>query len=78
METNTVKTKEFFARLCILLPMAFWGLFIVLILFGIVASKFGANSWFYCNVYCKVGVGLFIVAFLAIIYCQAKSCCRLK
>ena len=69
-----MRTKEFFMRLGFLLPMAVWGVFIFLILFGIVANSFGVESTFFCTVYCKVGITLFVTAFLAIVYCQIKSC----
>jgi len=73
-----MRTKEFFMRLSILLPMVLWSVFIFLILFGIVANILGADTLFYCDVYCKIGVTLFAIAFLSVIYCQAKSCWKLK
>ena len=73
-----MRTKEFFMRLGVLLPMAFWGVFIFLMLFGIVANSLGADSLFYCEVYCKIGITLFTVAILSVIYCQARSCRKLK
>ena len=73
-----MRTKEFFMRLGFLLPMAVWGVFIFLILFGIVANSFGVESAFFCTVYCKVGITLFVTAFLAIVYCQIKSCRNLE
>jgi|LGOV01.1.fsa_nt_gb hypothetical protein len=73
-----MRTKEFFMRLSVLLPMAFFGVFILLMLFGIVANSLGADSFFYCEVYCKIGVTLFAVAILSVFYCQARSCWKLK
>ena len=73
-----MRAREFFMRLSFLLPMALWGIFILLVLFGIVANLLGADSSFYCTVYCKVGITLLVTAFLAIVYCQAKSCRNLE
>ncbi len=74
-----MRTKEFFMRLGFLLPMAFWGIFIVLIFLGIIANSFGVESSFYCGgLYCKVGITLFSIAFFAIIFCQVNACRKLK
>ncbi|MEN8123778.1 MAG: hypothetical protein ABFR32_01510 [Bacteroidota bacterium] len=73
-----MRTREFFMRLGVLLPMAFWGVFIVLMILGIVTYNFGADSLFYCDVYCKIGVTLLAAVFLSVIYCQARSCWKLK
>ena len=73
-----MRTKEFLTRLSVLFPLVLWSVFIVLILFGIVANLLGADALFYCDVYCKIGVTLFTIAFFSVIYCQAKSCWKLK
>jgi len=73
-----MRTKEFFMRLGFLLPVALWGVFIILVLFGIVANSIGVESAFFCTVYCKIGITLFVTAFLAIVYCQVKSCRNLE
>ncbi len=69
-----VRIKDFFVRTGIFLPMALWGILLTLLLIGIIASVFGAGTWFYCTVYCKIGVGLLIAAIVAVLYCQAKAC----
>ena len=71
-----MKTKEFFIRIAVILPMALWSVFLFLMVFGIGAYLLGANSWFYCTIYCKIGMALFILATLAVTYCQAKACFR--
>lgn len=71
-----MKTKEFFVRLCVILPMALWAVFLFLILFGIVSYFLGAGNAFYCTTYCKVGIAMFIIAAVVVTYCQAKACCR--
>ncbi len=71
-----MKLKEFIIRLCVILPMAMWGVFLFLILFGIVSYFLGANDWFYCTIYCQIGIALFIIAALVVTYCQAKACLK--
>lgn len=71
-----MRTKEFLMRLVVILPMAIWGVFLFLMLFGIVAYLVGATPLFYCTIYCKIGIGLFVVASLAVIYCQANACLK--
>lgn len=69
-----MRTKEFFTRLGVLVPLAFWTVFMFMTLVGILANALNVFSGMYCDVYCKLGVGLFSAAVLSIIYCQAKSC----
>jgi hypothetical protein len=71
-----MRVKEFFIRLCIAVPMVVWVIFLVMMLFGIIANLFGAGSLFYCKVYCKVAVYLLIATVAFVIYCQAKECCK--
>lgn len=73
-----MRTVEFFKRLLFLVPLAFWGTFMFLVLIGIVANLLGAGPLFYCNVYCKISVFLMILLISAIVYCQAKSCYKLR
>lgn len=68
--------REFFVRICVVLPIALWIVFLFLMVFGIVSYFFGAGETFYCTVYCKVGLALFAIAAAAVTYCQAKACCR--
>ena len=75
MKTTEInKTKEFFTRLGFLLPLAFWSIFIVMMLLGMAAHSMGVFSGIVCDVYCKGTVALFTIVFLSIVYCQAKSC----
>lgn len=75
MKTKEInKTKEFFTRLGFLLPLAFWSIFIVMMLLGMAAHSMGVFSGFVCDVYCKGTIALYAIVFLSIIYCQAKSC----
>ncbi len=69
-----MKTKEFITRLGILMPLAFWSVFMFMMLLGIIANSIGVYSGFFCDVYCKLGLTLLAALFLSIIYCQAKSC----
>ena len=71
-----MRLKEFFIRILVILPIAVWSVFIFLMLLGIVAYLLGAKPWFYCTVYCKVGVALYILATLAVFYCQSRACFR--
>ena len=71
-----MRVKEFFIRICIAVPLVIWGVFIVMMIFGIVANLFGAGPLFYCAVYCKIGVYLLVAAVAYVIYCQASDCCK--
>ena len=71
-----MRTKEFFVRLCVILPIALWGVFLFLMIFGIAAYLLGAESWFYCTIYCKVGIALFLIATIAVTLVQARVCSR--
>jgi len=67
-----MKTKEFFTRLGVLIPLALWSVFMFMMLLGIIANSLGVYSGFFCDTYCRLGVTLFTALFLSIIYCQAK------
>ncbi len=71
-----MKAKEFIIRLCVILPMALWGVFLFLMLLGIVSHFLGANEAFYCTIYCKTGIALFGLVTAAVIYFQARACLR--
>jgi len=71
-----MRIKEFLMRLVVFLPMAIWGVFLILMLFGIAAYLLGASPLFYCTIYCKIGLGLFVTVTLAVIYCQANACAK--
>lgn len=58
--------------------MAMWGIFLFLMLFGIISYIFGANDRFYCTVYCQVGIALFIIAAIIVTLVQAKACLKHK
>ena len=69
-----MRTKEFLTRLSVLLPLALWSVFTFMILLGIMSNALGVFSGFYCDVYCKLGFGLFTILVLFIVFCQWKSC----
>jgi len=71
-----MRTKEFLMRLVVVLPMAIWGVFLFSMLLGIAAYFMGATPLFYCTIYCKVGLGLFAMVTLAVVYCQANACLK--
>lgn len=71
-----MRVKEFFIRICIAVPMVIWVIFVVMMVFGIVANLFGAGPLFYCTVYCKVAAYLLVGAIAFVIYCQARDCCK--
>lgn len=71
-----MRTKEFLVRLLVFLPIALWSVFLFLMVFGIAAYLLGANSLFYCTIYCKIGMALFILATIAVIYCQGEACLK--
>ena len=73
-----MRTKEFFIRTGIFLPMAVFGILFFLMLVGVAADLLGAQNAFYCTVYCKVSVGLISAVVATVIYCQAKACWRNK
>jgi len=73
-----MRLKEFLIRLCVILPIAMWAVFLFLMLFGIVSYFFGADDWFYCTIYCKIGIALFALVALGVTYCQAKACLKNK
>ncbi len=68
--------KTFLIRIGLFLPIVFFGVYVLLAVIGCIASACGAQDAFYCSVYCKLGVGIFTAAVLAVMYCQAKSCFR--
>ena len=73
-----MRIKEFLIRLVVILPIAVWSVFLFLMLFGIAAYLMGATPLFYCTIYCKIGIGLFVAVSLAVIYCQANACFRVS
>ena len=54
--------KKLAYRLGYMIPLVVFAVFVFLILLGIGANLLGGGDLFYCNVYCKVGLGLFIAA----------------
>ncbi len=71
-----MRIREFIIRLGIILPMAVWSVFLFLMILGIVFNVMGAESSFYCNTYCNVGIVLTIMAVSAVVIVQAKACIR--
>jgi uncharacterized membrane protein YkvI len=71
-----MRIKEFFIRLGLFIPFAFWVTFLFMMLIGIIASFLGAGSFFYCTIYCKLAVIVFISLVAAIVLCQFKACCK--
>jgi hypothetical protein len=69
-----MRKKEFFIRTGFIVPIALWSVFIFMVLFGIISSIFGAESAFYCTVYCKMGAALLGAAIAGVVYCQARAC----
>jgi hypothetical protein len=68
--------KNLALRLCFVLPLAVFATFVLLIVIGIGTNLLGAGAGFYCTVYCKVGVGLFIVGLAAALYTQVRACMK--
>lgn len=71
-----MRMREFIIRLGILLPMVVWSVFLFLMVFGVAFSLMGAESSFYCNTYCNVGIVLTIIAVSAVVIVQARACIR--
>lgn len=71
-----MRIREFIIRLGILLPMAVWSVFLFLMVFGVVFSLMGAESTFYCNTYCNVGIVLTVIVVSAVVIMQARACVR--
>lgn len=62
--------KNLAYRLGFALPLAVFGVFVLLILLGIGTNLLGIGPLFYCSVFCKVGVGLFATAVAGVgLYC---------
>ncbi len=62
--------KNLAYRLGFALPLAVFGVFVLLILLGIGTDLLGIGPLFYCNVFCKIGVSLFAVAITGtVLYC---------
>lgn len=63
---------------CFALPLIWFTAYIVLVVIGGLASMYGASDAFYCNVYCKIGVWVLILATGVYVAYQAaryiKSC----
>jgi hypothetical protein len=68
--------REFMIRIGVLLPIAVFGVFVLMVVIGGVANGLGATSLFYCSVYCKIGLSLLVATVAALLYCQAKACFR--
>jgi hypothetical protein len=73
-----MRVREFFIRIGLFLPLSIFGALLVLMLFGIGADLAGAQSIFYCTIYCKVCVGLLALVAMYVIYCQARACWKGK
>lgn len=69
-----MRKKEFLIRIGVIIPIALWTVFVFMVLLGIISSTFGAESAFYCTIYCKIGVALIGAAIAGVVYCQAKAC----
>ena len=78
LNLKTMRVREFFVRIGLFLPMTVFGILFILMLFGIGADLIGAESLFYCTVYCKVCVAALALGGLYCVYCQARACCRKK
>lgn len=68
--------KALVCRLLFVLPVLAFGVYVLLIIFGIVSSSLGAGTGFYCTVYCKVGVGLIALALGLGLFTQIRACLR--
>jgi hypothetical protein len=66
--------REFAIRIGVFLPMAVFAVIVLLTLIGGIACAMGATSFFYCTVYCKVGMALMIGAIASVLYCQGRAC----
>ncbi|MCB9283558.1 MAG: hypothetical protein H6563_05735 [Lewinellaceae bacterium] len=65
--------KKLAYRLGYVLPLAVFGVFVLMILLGIGTNLAGTNDPFYCNVYCKIGVGIFIAGVALAILTQVTA-----
>ncbi|MBK7407052.1 MAG: hypothetical protein IPL49_10840 [Saprospirales bacterium] len=65
--------KKLAYRLGFVLPLAVFGVFVLLILLGIGTNLLGSGDPFYCNIYCKAGVGLFVAAIVIAVLTQVTA-----
>jgi hypothetical protein len=65
---NTTVAKWFFIAGTLL--FADW---IIMIIFGCIASMCKANDAFFCSVYCKAGIALLVITGFLIVYFSALS-----
>ena len=65
--------KKLAYRLGYVLPLAVFGVFVLMILLGIGTNLLGTGDLFYCNVYCKIGVGVFIAGVVVAILTQVTA-----
>jgi len=68
--------KSLACRLCFVLPIAAFGAFILWIIGGFFSSAFGASIDFYCSIYCKLAVGLVLLAIAVAAFVQVRACQR--
>jgi len=61
MNSNVVK-------ILLYLPALWFVTFVILVAIGCISCWLGASDGFYCTVYCKLVVGLFVLANLLTIY----------
>ena len=62
-----MKPKSILLKILILLPFLLFIDWIVMVLFGCVASICGAGENFYCSVFCKTGIVLLSLTALLIV-----------
>lgn len=59
---------------CMLLPALWFAAYIVLIVVGFFSGVAGCSDSFYCNFYCKFGIGLFTLVTLGFVIYTVRCC----
>ena len=71
-----MRTKEFFLRISIFLPVTIYLILLLLILLGVSANLLGARDSFYCDIYCKVAALSLTLGIAAVIFKHFRACCN--
>ncbi len=65
--------KNKFLKLLIILPVALFADWLLMILFGCFAGACKADNKFFCSVYCHVGIALLVTSLLLAFYFVFKK-----
>ena len=77
VQSQAIKMKTWLIRIGLMIPLAMFITYIMVIVIGIVMRTLLANSEFYCSVYCKLAILLFVLSVFAVV-CRESNICWKK